>query len=180
MVWSYRPFRCSLVRWRPRVEECCPSAKACAQRIRRKLVQSMSEHFTARKYIKGNDFTKHSVCASANFPSCSSAVHEILNQLRVSGFICWVDSWKEGLRSKRQTEQSTSLSVGATTSQLTRRLIRSIQLQESNPNFVETLRDCDIDGINFGVQRTGDLRYNCSRRIQTDWVTLVFETDNFC
>ena len=169
MVWSYHPFRCSLVRWRPRVEECRPSAAACTQRIRRKLVQSMSEHFTARNTLRAMILQTFSSCECKNFFSCSSAVHEILFSCVCPAFICWVDSWKEGLRSKRQTEQSTSFSVGAATSQLTRRLIRSIQLQESNPNFVENvtwmryLRDklwcsehAELTGY-FGVQ-AGDLR----------------------
>ena len=77
-------------------------------------------------------------------------------RLRASGSIGW-GSVEKKIAFQRQKEQSTSFSVGVTTSQLARSLTRSILLREPNLISWKTLRECSIDGITleFG---TGELR----------------------
>jgi len=99
-----------------------PRRQPALKRIRRKLVQSNEWTLHCKRYIRARVLQNIQFVRVQKFSACSSAVHEILIHLRVSGFICWVDSWKEGLRSQRQRVQSSSFSVGASTSQLPRSL----------------------------------------------------------
>ena len=87
--------RCSLVRRRPRFEECRPSVEACTQRIRRKLVQSNAWTLHCKRYIKDNDFINQFTLCECEFPSSSSAAHEPLFQVACVRLYWMGVSWKE-------------------------------------------------------------------------------------
>jgi len=139
MVWSYHPFRCSLVRWRPRVGECRPPAVACTQRIRRKLVQSMSEHFTARNTLRAMILQKaSSSCECKIFPSCSSAVHELL-------FSCVCPALFAGWTVEKKDCDPSVKRSNRLLSQLASQRHNLLEVwfaqsnSESNPNFVKNV-----------------------------------------